>query len=127
MHRLRELEAEIKKAAASKELLHLTAANIAVFYNPNTKSRAVARVWGLGKVFQVALGLPPTYVIELLAAFKRLSCEEKVKAIAHELAHIPRTASGALRPHNKTFWKDYRRYTKLFKCSDFPSLQDFRY
>jgi predicted metallopeptidase len=121
--RLTSLEEEIKEAVLRHGLGHLLGVEIAVVYNSRAKSSAVARIWGLSRIFQVAYGWRPAYVIELLASFKRLACEQKVKTLAHKLAHIPATASGALRPHNKAFWRDYVRYSHLFNCADFPSLE----
>lgn len=121
--RLAKVEVDIKNAVVRHSLSHLTHVDIVVVYNPNSRSKAVARIWGISKIFQEVLGLNPVYIVELLRPFKNLNCTERVKTIAHELAHIPKTKSGALRPHNKAFWKDYRLYTRLFKCEDFPSLK----
>ncbi len=121
--RLAEVEADLKNAVARHGIGHLLSVDIAVVYNPNSRSRAVARIWGLNKIFQEVYGLRPLYVVELLRHFAELSCEARVRAVAHELAHIPSTGSGALRPHNRYFWRDYRRYVRLFKCDDFPSLK----
>ncbi|AAL63871.1 putative metallopeptidase [Pyrobaculum aerophilum] len=121
--RLASVEADIKNAVVRHNLNHLFQVDIVVVYNPNSHSKAVARIWGINKIFQEVLGLNPVYIMELLRPFKRLSCAERVKVIAHELAHIPATKSGALRPHNKAFWRDYKLYAGLFKCEDFPSLK----
>lgn len=120
--RLCDVEEDIRRAAARYGLRHLLGVEISVLYNPASRSRAVARIWGLGRIFQVAFGLRPGYVIELLPPFARLRCEDRLRAVAHELAHVPDTASGSLRPHNKAFWRTYRSYLRLFKCDDFPSL-----
>lgn len=121
--KLKDLEAELRDAIVKYGLAHFSSVHIAVVYNTHSRSRAVARIWGLSKIFQETFGLRPMYVIELLRRFEDLACSYKVKVIAHELAHIPSTASGAVRPHNRAFWRDYRLYSRLFKCSDFPSLK----
>jgi len=82
----------------------------------NSKSRAYARIWGVCKVLQVGLGIGPTYVIELVERnFNRLTCEEKVETIVHELAHVPKTFSGAVRPHNTYFRRDLRFFKRILK------------
>ncbi|ABP51613.1 MULTISPECIES: putative metallopeptidase [Pyrobaculum] len=121
--RLIDLETELRDAIAKYGLAHFSSVHIAVVYNANSRSRAVARIWGLSKIFQETFGLKPMYVIELLRGFEDLTCSNRVKVIAHELAHIPTTASGAVRPHNRAFWRDYRLYSRLFTCGDFPSLK----
>ncbi len=80
----------------------------------NSKSRAYARIWGVCKVLQAGLGIGPTYVIELVERnFNYLTCREKIGTIVHELAHVPRTFSGAVRPHNTYFKRDLRTLNKV--------------
>ena len=92
---------------------------IHTFRSYNSNSNAVARIWGLNKVWQIALGAEPNYVIEVISErFDRLSERDKDEVILHELAHIPRNFSGALMAHShskgafhdklKKFMKDYR-------------------
>jgi len=83
-----------------------------------SNSRAYARIWGVNRILQKALNPKAIYVIELVDdLFEKLNCEEKIATITHELAHIPRTFSGYLRPHNRYFRKDLlvmrRRLRKL--------------
>lgn len=70
------------------------------FRSKNTKTRAYARIWGLSKIFQLALDIEPAYVIEVVSEkFDRLPEIEKDKILLHELVHIPKTFSGSLVPH----------------------------
>ncbi len=63
-------------------------------------SRAYARIWGLSKVWQMALGQEPAYIIEVLSErFDKLSERERDKVLLHEIAHIPKNFSGSLLPH----------------------------
>ena len=65
-----------------------------------SKTRAYARVWGLARIFQMAAGYKPTYVIEVLSQhFDKLNDKEKMKVLIHEFMHIPKTFSGALLSH----------------------------
>ncbi len=86
-----------------------------------TKTRAVARIWGLSRIFQESFGYPPSYVIEVISErYDKLPRDEKEKTILHELLHIPKTFSGALVSHKhfgkprvtgrivNKLWKEYR-------------------
>lgn len=65
-------------------------------------SRAYARIWGLSKVWQMALNEKPAYIIEVLSQyFDRLSDKEKDKVLLHEIAHIPKNFSGSLLAHTR--------------------------
>lgn len=62
--------------------------------------RARARIWSFPRIWQMALKLPPYYVIEVLSHhFDHLSNDDKARVIIHELMHIPKNFSGALIPH----------------------------
>ena len=68
----------------------------------NSKSRAYARIWGLSKVWQLALKVKPSYVIEVISEkFDHLPENEQDKILLHELAHIPKNFSGSLLPHTR--------------------------
>jgi len=94
--------------------------SIHAFRSYNSKSNAIARIWGLNKVWQMALEEDPSYVLEVISErFDHLSEREKDEVILHELAHIPRNFSGALMAHSHgkgafhdkldKFIKDYRK------------------
>ncbi len=90
------------------------------FRSYNSSSNAIARIWGLNKVWQMAISHDPAYVLEVISErFDRLNERQKDEVILHELAHIPRNFSGALMAHSHAkgafhdkldkFIKDYRR------------------
>jgi len=62
--------------------------------------RTIARIHGLGKIWQEVLSLPSAYVIEVISErYDKLSETDKEKTIIHELLHIPKGFSGGFRPH----------------------------
>jgi predicted metallopeptidase len=62
--------------------------------------RTIARIHGLGKIWQDVLNLPSAYVIELISErYDRLPEAEKERTLIHELLHIPQGFSGGFRPH----------------------------
>ncbi|OGK55469.1 hypothetical protein A3H78_01135 [Candidatus Roizmanbacteria bacterium RIFCSPLOWO2_02_FULL_36_11] len=76
----------------------------------NSKSRAYARIWSVPRIFLETLKMKPAYIIEVLAHyFDKLSEEEKTKVIIHELLHIPKTFSGALKSHRGRYHHVDRR------------------
>jgi predicted metallopeptidase len=66
----------------------------------NANTRAIARIYGLSRVWQKVLKQKPAYVIEVITEkFDHLSEKEKRNVLLHELAHIPKNFSGSLVPH----------------------------
>jgi len=62
--------------------------------------RTIARIHGLGKIWQGVLNLPPSYTIEVISEiYDKMSEEDKEKTLIHELMHIPGAFSGGFRPH----------------------------
>ena len=60
-----------------------------------------ARIWELPGMWQEALGVPAQYVIEVLVEhYDVLDRDEQLKIVIHELLHIPKTFSGAVRNHS---------------------------
>ena len=66
----------------------------------NANTRAIARIYGLSRIWQQVLKQKPAYIIEVVSEkFDRLSEREKTKVLLHEIAHIPQNFSGSLVPH----------------------------
>jgi predicted metallopeptidase len=66
----------------------------------SSSQRTIARIHGLGRIWQEALNLPPSYTIEVISEhFDKLSQREKEKTIIHELLHVPKAFAGGFRPH----------------------------
>ena len=88
--------------------------NITSLRSYNSHARAYARIWGLSRVWQMSLNVPPHYIIEILSEkFDSLSKERKDEVLLHELAHIPSNFSGSLLPHirrGKRNFKTLRYY-----------------
>jgi len=92
-----------KKLSLLIDTLHidwLKKSNIHAFRSYNSKARAYARIWGLNRVWQKALGEDPAYVIEVLSErFDKLSEAKQNEVLIHEICHIPKNFSGSLLPH----------------------------
>ena len=118
---------EIKKAPDIKELIerllphlpmaYVDARQITCVRSFRAKSRARARICSFPKIWQLALGEPPHYVIEVLSQhFDHLSVDDKIRVLIHELMHIPKNFSGALVPHRSLHKRiNSRTVENLFK------------
>ncbi len=95
---------------------HVRASQITCMRSTGATSRAYARIWSFPKIWQKALSHPPHYIIEVLEHhFDKLSEDNKIRTIIHELMHIPKNFSGALVPHRGRYHKiDHRTVEKLF-------------
>lgn len=101
---------------------HINASQLTIYKSLGSSSRAIARIWGLPRVWQQALQINPHYIIEVLSEkYDRMSEENQIKTLIHELLHIPKTFSGALVPHrgsrkmninNKIIDSIYKNYKK---------------
>jgi predicted metallopeptidase len=101
--------------ADSLDLFHVVPQFVYCYRSKGSKSKhIIARIHGLGKIWQEALRRPPTYVIEVISErYDRLSDEEKEKTMIHELLHIPKGFSGGFRPHKG--YIDRKRVEKLHR------------
>ena len=106
----------VKKVLQTVPLTYIDHSRIICIRSFGAKSRAQARIWSFPKIWQLALSLGPHYVIEVLSHhFDKLSYDDKIRVVIHELMHIPKNFSGSLIPH-KTKHKhiDRRSVEKLF-------------
>ncbi len=105
----------------SENYSHLDINRIICMRSYGSKSRAIARIWGLSRVWQKALNVKSHYIIEVIyPRFDKLSSQDQEKTLLHELLHIPKKFSGGLVPHecfgkridHKTVDKLYEKYFK---------------
>ena len=83
------------------DLFHIVPQFVHCYRSTGSKSkRIIARIHGLGRIWQEAIRRPPTYVIEVISErYDMLSKEDKEKTLIHELLHIPKGFTGGFRPH----------------------------
>jgi predicted metallopeptidase len=115
--------------AQSLEFFHVVPQFVFCIRSKGSASRrTIARIHGLGKVWQETLNLPPSYVIEVISErYDKLNVEEREKTVIHELLHIPAAFAGGFRPHkgyineeivnqlHKTFRKQRQSREQVFK------------
>ncbi len=82
------------------DFTYIKAQNIHCIRSFDAKTRAIARIWGMSRLFKEVAGIEPNYIIEVNSKrFDKLPEREKIKTLIHELMHIPKTFSGALLSH----------------------------
>jgi len=83
------------------DLFHVVPQFVHCYRSMGSQSKlTVARIHGLSRIWQEALGRPPTYVIEVISErYDKLSKEDREKTLIHELLHIPKGFTGGFRPH----------------------------
>lgn len=86
--------------------------------------KTIARIHGLSRIWQEAMGIKPTYLIEVIhEKFDNCSVPAQDRALIHELMHIPQGFGGGFRHHknyvtyeNVDVW--YKRYRQKRKDFD---------
>jgi predicted metallopeptidase len=98
-----EIKQRVDEIVADLELFNVVSQFVFCVRSRGSKAkRTIARIHGLGRVWQEVLNLPPSYTIEVVSeVFDRLSEENKEKTLIHELLHIPAGFSGGFRSHKK--------------------------
>jgi predicted metallopeptidase len=82
--------------------------------------RTIARCHALGKLMQKAMGVKAFYALEFLSErFDKLSEEDQIKTIIHELMHIPKSFGGGFKHHDHVTEKNvnimYKTYINMKK------------
>lgn len=97
-----EIDSRVKSLVARLEMDWIPKSQVKCMRSYGSKARAYARIWGLTRVWQLALSEKPHYVIEVLSEkFDNLSYDKQDEVLLHELAHIPKNFSGSLLPHTR--------------------------
>ena len=95
-----DIKKRIEFLVLSLDIKWVDVDKIVAFRSQNSKARAYARIWGLNKVWQMALNQEPSYVIEVLSErYDNLPQRKQDEILIHELCHIPKNFSGSLLPH----------------------------
>jgi predicted metallopeptidase len=96
-----DVKKRVDEIATSLDFFHVVPQFVFCIRSKGSKSkRTIARIHGLGKIWQEVLCLPPSYIIEVISElYDKLSEVDKEKTLIHELLHIPKGFSGGFRPH----------------------------
>lgn len=76
----------------------------------------IARCHSLGKAMQTGMGIKAFYTIEFISEeFDKLSEEDKVKTIIHELMHIPFSFGGGFKHHDHVTDRNVNKHYIAYK------------
>lgn len=115
---------------------HVKIDRVKCFRSYGTSSRGtIARCHTIGKLLQRAMNEQPFYALEFISErFDKLSDEEKLKTIIHELMHIPQTFGGGFRNHDHVCesnvnrcYKEYREKKKEIENSDVLGIRELKW
>ena len=95
---------------------HVDLLRVKCYRSFGTRSKGtIARCHALGILMQKALGVSAFYPLEFLAErFDKLSDEDQIKVIIHELMHIPKSFGGGFRHHNFVTRKNIDKCYKMY-------------
>jgi predicted metallopeptidase len=96
-----EIKKQVDQLAQECDLFHVVPQFVYCVRSRGSKAkRTIARIHGLGKLWQGVLNMPPAYTIEVISEiYDKMSPDDKEKTLIHELMHIPGGFSGGFRPH----------------------------
>jgi predicted metallopeptidase len=96
-----ELKQQVDQIVEDLELYHVVPQFVYCVRSRGSKARrTIARIHGLGKIWQGVMNLPPSYTIEVISEiFDKMAPEDRERTLIHELLHIPGGFSGGFRPH----------------------------
>lgn len=99
-----EIKQQITFLVQKLNFTHIKVSNVHCIRSLDAKTRAIARIWGMSRLFKEVAGLEPHYIIEVNGKrFDKQNEREKMKTLIHELMHIPKNFSGSLLSHRTHF------------------------
>jgi predicted metallopeptidase len=128
-HEAEDIKNAVRRIITVLEMDHVNAERVFCIRSLGTSSNnIIARCHTLPKIMQQVLEIEPAYIIEILSEkFDRMSEEDRMKTLIHELLHIPKTFGGGFRHHDfvqrrtvDKFYKEFIRNEKKFDFSQLP-------
>ena len=107
----------VKEIVDTLSLNYIDSERVICFRSKGSRSRmGIARCYALSKIWQKALNMPPSYIIEVISeSFDKIDDLEKEKVLIHELLHIPKGFTGGLAHHRRGFESQVRLYHRIYR------------
>jgi predicted metallopeptidase len=103
-HQAPDIQEIAEEIVQRLEWSHVLIEHVAFLRSTGSKARqTLARCHALGKAMQIGMGRKKGfYLVEVISEkFDKLSVDEQLKVIIHELMHIPKSFGGGFIHHNK--------------------------
>ncbi|MBI2543589.1 MAG: metallopeptidase [Candidatus Aenigmarchaeota archaeon] len=109
------MESKVKEISDRLDINHDSSRVICIRSTGSKSRRVLARCHTISRAIQTGLGLKAHYVIEVISEnFDKLSDEDKIKTLIHELMHIPKAFGGGFKGHShvnkRTVENMYQKY-----------------
>ena len=97
-----DIKEMVEKLVLVLDMKHINSERFFCIRSHGSKSRGIiARCHALPKIMQKCLTTEPAYIVEVISEnFDKLSEDEKVKTLIHEIMHVPKSFGGGFRHHN---------------------------
>ena len=131
-HEALDIKEKVRKIVEIMDLKYVNINRVFFIRSHESSSRnIIARCHALPKILQQVLEIEPAYVIEILSEkFDKMSEEDQVKTLIHELLHIPKSFGGGFRHHDfvqrrtiDKFYKMYKEKEKKFKFDEVKRIE----
>lgn len=128
-HEADDIKAKVRRIVEVMDMKYVNINRVFFIRSHESSSRnIIARCHALPKILQQVLEIEPAYVIEILSEkFDKMSEEDQVKTLIHELLHIPKSFGGGFRHHDfvqrRTIDKFYKMYKEKEKKSKFDEIK----
>lgn len=115
----KELFEKVAEIIQVLKMKHVDKERISVIRSRGSSSRNIlARCHALPRIMQHSLKTGPFYTIELVSEnFDRLSEEDQIKTLIHELLHIPKAFGGGFRHHDFVSRKTVDKFHEAYKLA----------
>jgi predicted metallopeptidase len=95
-----DIKVRIQRIVEALDWSHISTNQVICFESKGSKKHYPSRFHEFPRIWQQVLSLDPHYIIEVLGDnFYKFSSEDMDKWLIKELLYIPKSFSGALRPH----------------------------
>lgn len=115
----KELFEKVEEIIQVLKMEHVDKRRISVIRSRGSSSRNIlARCHALPRIMQQSLKTEPFYTIELVSEnFDRLSEDDQIKTLIHELLHIPKAFGGGFRHHDFVSRRTVDKFHEAYKLA----------